>query len=47
MKYKLIEEKKTFAYWWDNYGSSIRPQKKEDVEQFAKRIAALAWSKSK
>lgn len=30
--------------WWDNEGSAIRPTDTEDVEEFARRITAIAWA---
>jgi len=34
----------SFDRWWDEEGSGMRPMPTEDVEQFAKRIAMIAWS---
>ena len=33
-----------FETWWYNEGSAMRPNKNEDTEQFAKRIAQIAWA---
>lgn len=34
----------TFEEWWKNKGSGMRPEPDEDMEKFAERIAAKAWS---
>ena len=33
-----------FDTWWHQEGSGIIPNDKEDMEEFAKRIAKIAWS---
>lgn len=35
-----------FEKWWSEEGSAMRPTRYEDTEEFAKRIAEIAWSKS-
>jgi hypothetical protein len=35
----------SFEKWWSEEGSAMRPMPTEDVEEFAKRIAEIAWSK--
>ena len=34
----------THAIWWETEGSAMRPLPNEDIEEFAKRITAIAWS---
>jgi len=34
----------SFEKWWSEEGSAMRPMATEDVEEFAKRIAMIAWS---
>lgn len=33
-----------FEMWWHEEGSAMRPKPDEDTEEFAKRIASIAWS---
>lgn len=33
----------THAIWWETEGSAMRPLLNEDIEEFAKRITAIAW----
>ncbi len=33
-----------FDTWWQNEGSAMRPLPNEDTEEFAQRIACIAWS---
>jgi len=33
-----------FEKWWNEEGSAMRPTGDEDTEEFAKRIARIAWS---
>jgi hypothetical protein len=35
---------KLWQVWWDQEGSSIKPNAKEDIEEFARRITQIAWS---
>jgi hypothetical protein len=35
---------KAFETWWRDEGSAMRPMPDEDVEEFARRIAGIAWS---
>lgn len=35
-----------FNTWWKQEGSAVKPTKDEDIEEFAKRITAVAWSNS-
>lgn len=37
----------THAIWWETEGSAMRPLPNEDIEEFAKRITAIAWSNGK
>lgn len=34
----------THQRWWDAEGSAMQPNSNEDMEEFAKRITAIAWS---
>lgn len=33
-----------FQKWWVDEGSAMRPLPNEDAEEFAKRIAGIAWA---
>jgi hypothetical protein len=33
-----------YQKWWDTEGSAMQPLPNEDVEKFARRITAIAWS---
>lgn len=35
-----------FEKWWSEEGSAMLPTRDEDYEEFAKRVAEIAWSKS-
>lgn len=35
-----------FKVWWEREGSGMRPEKGEDLEEFAKRITGIAWRNS-
>ena len=34
----------SYQIWWDTEGSAMQPLPNEDMEEFAKRITAIAWS---
>jgi hypothetical protein len=34
----------SYQIWWDTEGSAMRPLPNEDMEEFARRITAIAWS---
>lgn len=36
-------QKKSFQMWWYSIGSGITPEKNEDIEEFAKRVAEASW----
>jgi len=36
----------SYQIWWDTEGSAMRPLPNEDMEEFARRITAIAWSNS-
>lgn len=33
-----------YEIWWETEGSAMRPFPNEDIEEFSKRITAIAWS---
>jgi len=37
-------DKSDFDIWWGNEGSGFTPYAGEDMEEFAHRIAELAWA---
>ena len=34
----------THKIWWEREGSAMQPLPNEDIEEFANRITAIAWS---
>ena len=38
--------KNDFDAWWNDFGSSITPSEKDDMESHAKRMAEAAWEES-
>ena len=38
-----MKKVKEFQIWWDEIGSGIKPITNEDMEDFGRRIASIAW----
>ena len=34
----------SYQTWWEDEGSAMKPLPNEDLEEFARRITAIAWS---
>ena len=37
-------ENERFNEWWYNEGSALTPDKADDMESHAKRVASIAWA---